>query len=202
VSNKTHHGRWGRFRFNDQGVKEKLCNGPLHKEEGKWLTLDNYFIFKKGPHKGKPENYCIICSRVSRGRDPHSGYIKVSEVRWIFMELQRRLGKTETVRRLNLSTSFWGRLERQTYFKKVTVRRAVELLLEVRANREVRHKKSIRHGAAARGHKEKIPTEPRDFYIPTGDVQLERRTKYRQTHLEQERERDRERRRRRKEELN
>lgn len=163
--NHTHHGRWGRYKVIN-GVKYKLCNGPLHQEKGEWLTMDKFFVMKNGPKKGKPIPRCKNCVRFQKLRIPESGYIEIAKVSWIFLELQNRLGKAEVIRRLRLGTSFWTRLNNKTYkrMQKRTAIKAFYLLQEVRAKDEVRHRDSIRHGAEQRGHKEKVPTDPRDFY--------------------------------------
>lgn len=163
--NNTNHGRWGRYKI-IKGVKHKICNGPLHQEEGEWLTLDKFFIMKNGARKGKPESRCKACRRFQKDRLSESGYIEIDKVKWIFLELQNRLGKTEVVRRLNLGTNFWVRLENKTqkYMQRRNAIKAFHLLQEVRAKNEVRHRTSIKRGAALRGEKEKVPSDPRDFY--------------------------------------
>jgi hypothetical protein len=55
----------------------------------------------------------------------------------------------------------------------------MEALREMRANNEVRHKHSIRHGAAARGHKERPVRDQKDLYRPTGDNDNEVRKAHR-----------------------
>jgi hypothetical protein len=155
--NRTSHGRWGRYRKNDKGILEKLCNGSLHPEEGAWLPLSAYWFFKKGRTAGKPMSQCSECTKTAKGRDPKtSGLIAVRRIWWVFVELEQRLGKTEVCRRLNVSQNFWMRAERQIYFnmRRVTARRAIELLVEVRKNGEARHPRSIRRGAYRRGEKE------------------------------------------------
>lgn len=176
--NKTQNGRWGRYRVTDYGVKEKKCNGPLHPPEGAWLPLTAFWVFRDGPRKGRPLNYCIECARTTHHRDPKGGYIKVGEVRWIFLELRNRLGKAETIRRCGLSTSFWTRLEKQQAMKRATVRRAVLVLMECRKNDEVRHRKSIRYGASQRGTVEKTPKSRHDLYTPYGDIDEEQKRKW------------------------
>jgi len=185
---KNWHGRWNRYKFTENGVKLKQCNGPMHGEEGVWLPLSQFWFFKTGKHKGKPSNYCIPCDKASRGRDPQlSGYMKISEVRWIFTELQSRLGKTETLRRCQLGTGFWSRIDKQKFMKRATVHRALLVLIDVRQNAIVRHRHSIRRGSAVRGEPERVPVDQRDLYHPTGDNGLEIRNKYRRNNAEKER---------------
>lgn len=173
--NRTSHGRWGRYRITDQGEKEKLCNGPLHPPEGAWLPLRSFWVYKTGKRKGKPLCRCQECEKVGRGRDSRtSGWIRVEEVWWIFLELQRRLGKTETLRRLHISNNFWSRAEKKVYenMRRTTASKAVKLLYEVRYSGEVRHRLSIIHGAKERGRTEKTPHLRMDFYHPTTDEEL------------------------------
>src|SRR4029450_1412624 len=107
--NTTPNGRWGRYRI-VKGETQKRCTGPLHPEGGAFLPLRSYWTHKKGPRAGKPLPRCIECEKTSRGRDPRtSGMIDIEHVWWIFLELQRRLGKAETIRRLGISANFWYR---------------------------------------------------------------------------------------------
>lgn len=162
------------------GVQHKLCRGPLHEAGGALLPLQSFWTIKRGPRAGKPFSRCVECERVVRGRDPKtSGVIEISRVWWIFVELQRRLGKAEACRRIGVSYNFWMRVEREIYLRmrRETARRAIAALYEARANNEVRHKDSIRYGAYLRGRKEKIPTHRSHFYKTHGDSDNERRRK-------------------------
>jgi len=144
---------------------------------------------KKGPRAGKPLSQCEECMKVSKGRNPRtSGYIAISEVWWAFTELQRRLGKAETLRRMGISQNFWYRVENHIYvnMRRTTARKAISLLAEVRKDGEVRHRASIHRGATRRGESERIPVKQKDLYVPTGDKQVEVRRNYRKTHHDQE----------------
>jgi hypothetical protein len=178
--NTSRRNRWGRYKVID-GKKHKLCNGPLHKDEGEYLTLDRYFILKKGKRAGKPISRCKACTRIEKFGTTERGLVEISRVWWIFLELTNRLGKAEVCRRLGISYNFYYRVNKCIYIRmyKVTAIRAIYLLREVRANNEVRHRDSIRHGSHMRGRVEKVPTERRDYYRPTGDHELQTRTKHR-----------------------
>jgi hypothetical protein len=65
-----------------------------------------------------------------------------------------------------MSANLWSRLDHNTYanMEKATVEKAIALLQELRANREVRHRDSIRYGASMRGRPEKRPVRMKDFY--------------------------------------
>jgi hypothetical protein len=159
---------------------QKLCNGPLHGENGAWLPLRTFWTHKRGARAGKPMSQCIACERVKRGRDPNSGLIEVDRVYFIFRELQYRLGKAETCRRLGISENLWYRLDNRIYKKmyRETARKAILLLKELRENRVVRHRASIRHGSLARGHREKtvgIGDHADKFYNGTDDHEAEYR---------------------------
>lgn len=123
--------------------------------------------------------------RIEKGIDPgKSGYVRYEDVKFIFFELEARIGKAETCRRMGISQNFWMRMERriQTHTQKATVAKAIEVLREARANNEVRHRDSIRHGAAARGKKEREVKSQRDLNKPQGDNDNERKRNYYRTH--------------------
>jgi hypothetical protein len=175
--NRTANGRWGRYK-EIGGERHKLCNGPLHGEDGAWLPMRSYWMMKSGTRAGKPMSRCIACERVYRGRDPGtSGLVETDRVMFIFEEIKRRIGKAEACRRLGVTPNLWYRLESRVYTKmyRRTVRSAMLLLRELRANDVVLSKKSIRHGALARGKKAKAPENVRDFYISQTDKENEDR---------------------------
>lgn len=148
------------------GTIFKLCAGPLHKDEGEWLTLDRYFIMKKGRRANRPIPMCKACERMKRFGTTERGLVEVQKVWWVFEELERRVGRTETCRRVGVSANFWKRVENRVYTRmyKRTAIKAVRALREARLKGEVRHRDSIKHGASLRGHEEKVPIDPRDFY--------------------------------------
>lgn len=169
--NSTGNGRWGRYKVIDD-VMHKKCTGPLHPEEGAWLPLRSFFINKKGPRAGKPIPQCIECQKTSKGLDPKiSGLIPISRVWWIFIEIKNRVGKAETCRLVGVSQNFWFRAERGIYvnMRRATARRAIEVLHDLRTRNVVRHRDSIRHGAALRGREEKKVINMNDVYIRFGD---------------------------------
>lgn len=162
--NKSGNGRWGRYKTIN-GESHKLCNGPLHKPEGEWMPLHSYFIMKKGSRAGKPLSRCMACDRVYKGRDKKGGLVPVNRVWFIFEELRARIGKAETCRRLGISINLWYRVEHRVYrnMYRKTAKAAMLLLRELRTNNVARHRDSIRHGAAMRGHKEKRPVLRTEF---------------------------------------
>lgn len=170
--NYTKNGRYHRYRTSDQGELQKRCNGPLHPSGGAFLPLRSFWVHKSGPRKGKPLSQCQECEKIKRGRHPRqSGLIKVEDVWFVFQELQNRLGKAETIRRLHVSQNFWMRAEKGIYrnMRRTTAVKGVKLLAQVRRDNEVRHRDSIKHGAKSRGREERVPVRQSDLYRPTGD---------------------------------
>jgi hypothetical protein len=171
--------KYGPYRYRKaNGEFQKLCTGKLHGKDGEWMPLRSFWIYKSGSRIGKPMSQCIACERIKRGRKG-SGIVPVKKVYFAFMEIERRIGRTEACRRLGVSANLWYRLEsgvyENMYFQ--TAQKAFRLLKELRESNEVRHRDSIRHGAAARGREEKIPKKPKDFYRPHGDADSEERRK-------------------------
>lgn len=152
----------------EAGTVFKLCGGPLHKDGGEWLTLDRFWINKSGARAGRPIPKCKACERMERFGTTERGLVEVSKVWWIFLEINRRVGKAEACRLIGVSYNFWTRVEKKIYIRmyKRTAIRAVRVLRELRENNTVRHRDSIAHGSAMRGHKEKVPTTRRDYYKP------------------------------------
>lgn len=179
--NTTGHGRWGRYRTFD-GEKQKLCNGPLHSEEGAWLREQSFWRHKNGKRAGKLMSRCIECEKTARGRHPRtSGFIPVSSVWWIFREIVSRVGKAEGCRLIGISQNMWFRAERGVYrnMRRETARKAIVVLHDLREREVVRHKTSIKHGAAARGRKERVPIDLKDYYYSGTDADTEYRRKRR-----------------------
>lgn len=164
--NKTGHGRYGRYKI-VRGEQHKLCNGPLHRE-GAWVPISGYFFFKTGKRAGKPMSQCKKCERSRKGR---AGMIEMDQVRFIFDELQRRVGRAEVIRRLGVSRNFWLRFDHCVYktINRKTVIHALLLLRELRESETAIHKDSIKHGAIARGREVKPAIYRRDFYIRDHD---------------------------------
>lgn len=178
--NTTGRGRWGRYKL-IEGEQHKLCNGPLHGEGGAWMPLRSFWTLKKGKRAGKPLSRCIACERAYRGRLVNSGLVPVSRVYFIFRELEARIGRAESCRRLGMSPNLWLRLDKRVYerMEKQTVVRAMLLLQELRDKNVVRHRDSIRHGSAARGRVEKEVKRWGDLNKPNGDNEAQYRRKRR-----------------------
>jgi len=70
--------------------------------------------------------------------------------------------------------------------QKATMIRLITVLRDARAKEEVRHKDSIRHGAAKRGRQERVPTKRKDFNIWHGDSDNEAKRDYRKRNPEYE----------------
>jgi hypothetical protein len=112
----------------------KMCTGPKHPEGGEWVRLSNFSYHKTGPREGKPFSRCKDCSKAGRLKNYRGvqGRIAISRVRWVFRELETRIGRREVVRRGGFSWNLWGRLENNRYVWKWTAYRAINLLREVR----------------------------------------------------------------------
>jgi hypothetical protein len=152
----------------------KRCTGPLCR--GRYVPLENFYFHKQGTRKGKPFSRCKLClAHYKFGDGMAHGWIRFDRVKFIFDELVNRLGKTETLRRVGLSQNFLlrRRKENQKFIRKQTVVKAMMVLQEVRANNEVRHRKSIRYGAAQRGRAERVPVKKADYYSRQDDSENE-----------------------------
>lgn len=157
----------GELKYSDDGTM-KMCNCPIH--QGTLVPLAQFWYFKKGKRKGLPFSRCIDGTKLEKGLDPkRSGLVPYSRVRFIFRELEFRLGRTEACRRIGVSTrGFWMRHEGNRpnpgkQLRKDVVIRAIAVLRAAREIEEARHKDSIRHGAAARGREERTPVKRREF---------------------------------------
>lgn len=156
------------------GNNSKVCNCEIH--NGALVPAERFSIIQTGPRKGLLRSRCRMSEKLRRGFDPNeSGLVPIHEVKFIFEELSYRIGKTETCRQLGISHNFWMRMRRNKSMRKLVVRRAMALLLELRKENVARHKNSIRHGAAARGHKEKIPIRSADFNGPNNCLAIYKR---------------------------
>lgn len=163
---------------------EKTCNCPKH--NGAWVSLGNFNFHKTGGRKGKPFSQCKDGDHRARLRNwtGQHGFIPVARVRFAWIELVRRLGVSEASRRCNVKANFNKNIEKQTVVRKSTANRIFNALASVRANNEVRHKDSIRRGAAMRGETERVPIRSLDFNSPQGDELNERRRQYDRDHPE------------------
>ena len=165
----------------------KKCNCELH--NGEFIPLDKFWVFKKGKRKGLPMSRCKEGLMLQQGRNPGtSGYVPLSRFKFVFRELESRIGRVETCRRAGISINFWHRMDRgiTRNVQKATVIRLISVLREAREADEVRHKDSIRHGAAARGRQERVPTTRKDFNISHGDSDNDAKKDYRKRNPEYE----------------
>ena len=158
----------------------KRCMGHYHR--GEYVSLKYFYFFKKGPKKGKPFARCRLCIYYEKYGDTEHGLIPYDRVKFIFDELTNRLGKAETLRRIEVSRNFFIRRSENQFIRVPTVVRAMKVLKECRENDVRRHKHSIRHGSAARGHKEREISglgHHGDFYNGHFDIHNEnRKVKY------------------------
>ena len=134
------------------------------------MPLRSFFTFRNGPRAGKPFSRCSACCRVQKKRHVNSGLVLVDKVFYIFAEIEARIGRAEAVRRLGMSPNLWWRLDNRIYIRmeKNTVAKAMLLLRELRATKEVRHRDSIKYGASARGQPEKKVRTRQDLYRHKG----------------------------------
>lgn len=168
-----------RIRRKD-GRDYKFCRGPLH--EGQWLPIENFKYRAKPRADGSKalKAWCNACEQAARNKPENplliSGFVPLSQYLVFIHELENRLGSTEAARRSGVGKSTWARWKNgsREYAQAQSIYKVLSALREVRKTDEVRHVKSIRRGAAIRGEIEKTPVERRDFYKPTGDVDLER----------------------------
>jgi hypothetical protein len=180
------------------GIEYRECLSPHHIGE-RWLPFHKFYLRQSGGRKGRPYPNCKACHNFVRsGRQPNTGYVHVSQVRWIIRELENRLGRIEAIRRTGIGVQTWYNwvvYGKYTKMRRSTAAKLVITLNEVRANNEVRHRDSIKRGATRRGVPEKIPTKRNHFYRPNGDNDNENRKahyhKNREKQLEQDRERKR-----------
>lgn len=158
----------------------KRCNCPLH--NGEYVPLDQFWYFKSGRMAGKPMARCIAGTRIQQGKDPgKTGFVPLTRFKFVFRELESRIGRMETCRRAGISINFWMRMDRGivTQARKQTMISLISVLREARAHDEVRHKDSIRHGASARGRKERKVEKKSDLNLPSGDDDAAIKRKYR-----------------------
>lgn len=180
----------------------KRCNCSIH--QGEFIDLSNFTLRKSGYRKGLPLARCKWGEEESKGRvgnNPLRGYLLLSDpvVRNTIIELERRIGQAETIRRCRLNTvffrNFYGKnklRKPQRRIQKRTFKKLLEVLIEVRQKDEVIHRDSIKRGAVVRGEKVKRPVDPRDYYVPTGDSDLEQRRAHRAKNREAQNLRERE----------
>lgn len=167
------------------GALHKKCNGPTH-SGWVWLPVTQFWKSKYSRLRAQ----CITCESAVQNSET---LIDISTVYFALDELIRRLGVAEAGRRVGISDKTVTTIHRKQVYKvkRKTARKIIAALHEVRQAEEVRHRKSIRHGAYLRGREEKTPQHRSEFYKPTGDTDLEFRRRYRQENIEQERATDR-----------
>jgi len=146
-----------------RGVEHKLCTGPGH-PEGKFVPTTNFFL--RGDDKTKLRPQCKHCESIHAGAEQSVPY---SEIKFAVNELIFRLGKAETARRIGVRANTlweWTNGKRKSVHRK-NAKAIITALAEARANGEARHRKSIKHGAAARGREERVPVRHGEFNGPS-----------------------------------
>jgi len=148
------------------------------------VDFSEYLFAKTGRLKGRPRAQCKDCENFH-----HFGYrnrmVKAERVRFAVEELVRRLGVAETNRRLGRSQQWlWQfRNGRMDHVQKRTAVAIFTTLWAVRQAGEVRHRDSIFHGAAMRGHEERVPRHKNDFYKTYLDSEGEGKRQQRERRL-------------------
>ena len=145
------------------GIMHRECKHPEHKGE-RWTPLTEFHYTN-----GRPRSRCSACETRDKGAEP---YWPVDDlIKAAVIECVHRLGKYEASRRIGVAPATLLQIYRGKV-RRIQRRTARKILLTwrlVRNSGEVRHKKSINFGAAARGHPERPITSRKDYYIPTGD---------------------------------
>ena len=161
------------------GIPHKLCSGPSH-DKPTWLPFDQFYNNFLPNHSADGiRGTCKTCDALRAGHPPMVEYKKVE---FAILELVHRLGINETCRRIPIGNStMWKYRNKKTKFvHRATAERILNTLHVVRQNGDVRHRKSILHGAISRGREEKIPKYTRDYYRTQTDVESEQRQALRQ----------------------
>lgn len=143
------------------GVLHKLCRGPLH-PNGRFIPVSDYFV--RPERKGRWRSRCIDCEFARKGYERNI-FVTQMWVNWLD-EIVSRVGVREGCRRMGLSPAWyrWFKRTKPKTMRKRTARKIVNTLRELRSQDIVRHRDSIHHGSAQRGHREKVPNHPRDYY--------------------------------------
>jgi hypothetical protein len=170
---KTGHRMPTRVRLKIiRGIKHRRCYGPNH--HGSWVPISK---FRK--HQGKPfgiETRCRRCDNPNARVDFTPSYQG-----WL-TSIYRRVGFSESCRRLGISQRT---MEKWMKSPPLQIRRnnaesIIRVLSELRTTGEVRHRKSIRRGATARGEIERKVQNPSDLlHRSTGDSDTEYKRQYR-----------------------
>lgn len=155
------------FYCKDYIPNYKICRGPGHDKPTLLPATNKYFVIhKSGTKAGKLYNRCRLCMNWEKILTPGlSGYVSASIIKIYFQEGIYRVGINELSRRTNINDGTIRKIinKKCKYVQKRTVQKLMIELISMRLKDEVRHKKSIKHGSAIRGRKEKIPTDVRDF---------------------------------------
>jgi hypothetical protein len=154
------------------GVKHRRCYGPNH--TGSWVPISKF-----RSHKGKPFG---IESRCRRCENPDGRINFTPTYKGWLTSIYRRIGFSETCRRLEISqrTFLTWKDNPPRQIRKKHAEAIVRVLSELRATGEVRHRKSIRRGAAARGEIERKVSRTSDLlHRSGGDADTEYKREYR-----------------------
>jgi hypothetical protein len=149
-----------------RGVDRKLCRGPLHHEGGAWIPVDRFGIRRE---TGRLRGNCKACEHLWRYYKPPRkakfiGTVRVSRMMFAIREIEQRVGRLEAARRVGVSRHTWyswitGKRENMQKLRAVWL---IQTLYQIRREKIIRHRVSIRRGAAARGEAEKVPKTQRD----------------------------------------
>ena len=138
-----------------------LCTGPAHGEPT-WLpATEEYFNQDRSPRAYGFSYRCRLCANWSKLKGPSrgvSGLVPADAARPFTVELVNRIGMMEASRRTGLAPDVLRRVinnGRERKVEKLTLRKVMLTLIDVREKGEVRHPASIAHGAAARGKTER-----------------------------------------------
>src|ERR1051326_3843362 len=148
-------GAWQRTGF-------KRCTGPLHPEGGEMLPCSRdgesaFQFYREGSLRpGRPLSRCARCTRYAANKNPDGGYVKLEEFKPIFVQLVKRIGYIETLRRIGMSTNMLYRLRtgNQRQVQMSTFKRVKAALDHAKLRGERRHPRDIQHGTNARGKRE------------------------------------------------
>ena len=155
------------IQIGTSGQREKLCTGPKHPVGGEYIPLKRFKIHKGRRRQGKPYSRCQDCDKHRRIRSwtGHQGFIFIDaviegtdiSVFSVFQELANRVGIKEAARLSSLSYHPFNAVlkKKQRRVRKETFTKALETLNWLRRENIRRHRKSITHGAQARGQKER-----------------------------------------------
>lgn len=132
----------------------KLCRGPYCLREnpnGKWIEInEKNFYFRKYKGRRQPRSYCKRCDcyythkRFGGDEIPH-GLVPIQKIHPIIRELYDRIGQSETARRSGIRPASLWRIYQRTFggVRRSTAEKLVNVLAEVRENKEQRTTKEI-----------------------------------------------------------